>query len=158
MKKLLLILFLLFTVTMSGMALTYTSRYPTLDDDHVKATTKFDSSVFQTYYTTDPTKALDGAWNASVCWASADGSYTNQRFHIDLGSASQNTFDEHVGADQADPKFILVTNTTAYRYYAFKIADDYGGERYIVIRRIELQTEDDYGEAINNAIIFAMNF
>ncbi len=40
----------------------------------------------------------------------------------------------------ADPKYITVTNSTAYRYYAFKFADAYGSIYYMGVRRIELQT------------------
>jgi len=198
MKKLVLILLLLFAITISVMALTYTSQYPTHDDDHVKATTK-NSEDLQPYYTTDPTKPLTGAYTNN-CWVSLDGEYDEQRFHIDLGSAkiirriyyenghvngaytdrapenftfqgsntgsgtfddlvyandegwtnlttSQSTFDEHIASDEADPKYITVTNTTAYRYYAFKFADNYKGDRYMAVRRIELQTEDGYPPA-----------
>jgi len=56
-------------------------------------------------------------------------------------TTSQSTFDEHVGLDQADPKYITVTNSTAYRYYAFKFADNYGNANFMGVRRIELQTQ-----------------
>jgi len=189
---------------------TYTSQYPTQDDDHVKSTTKY-SEDFWAYYATDPNKSLTGAW-ASNSWISGNGEHINQRFHIDLGSAkiirriyyennhneglytdrvaddftfwgsntgvgtfddlvygndegwteltcSQNTFDEHVALDQADPKYITVTNSTAYRYYAFKIATNISGDvNYMGVRRIELQTEDGFGEEEANAIWFGMNF
>jgi len=51
------------------------------------------------------------------------------------------TFDQHVGSDVPDPKYIYLSGTTAYRYYIFRIADSWGGEEddYISIRRIELQ-------------------
>ena len=52
---------------------------------------------------------------------------------------SQSTFDQHIAADQADPKYIIVTNNASYRYYAFKFADNYGNASYQVVRRIELQ-------------------
>lgn len=54
-------------------------------------------------------------------------------------TCSQNTFDQHIAADQPDPKYITVTNTTPYRYYGFKFADNWGGIT-AGIRRIELQT------------------
>lgn len=69
--------------------------------------------------------------------------YANDEGWTNL-TTSQSTFDQHVAADQADPKYITVTNTTAYRYYAFKFADNYKGDRYMAVRRIELQTEDGY--------------
>jgi hypothetical protein len=35
-------------------------------------------------------------------------------------------FDQHVAVDQLDPKYFTVTNNTAYRYYALKIATNWG--------------------------------
>ena len=69
-------------------------------------------------------------------------------------TCSQNTFDEHVANDVSDPKYIVVTNTTAYRYYAIKCADE-RGYSLMSIRRVELQTED---EEKANSIFFSMNF
>lgn len=46
---------------------------------------------------------------------------------------------EHVAADVVDPQYVYVTNSTAYRYYAFKFADNWGNGSWISIRRIELQ-------------------
>jgi len=170
----------------------YTSQYPPAQSDtYVKATTKANTDTWA-YYATDPARPLTGTFAG---WESVRYSNTNQRFHIDLGSAkiikriyyenlhseggftdrdvknftfwgsntstgtfddlvygndegwtqittSQSTFDEHVALDQADPKYITVTNSTAYRYYAFKFADNYGDADYMGVRRIELQTED----------------
>lgn len=172
------------------------SQYPPAQSDtYVKSTTKFSTSYWA-YYATNPVKSLTGSWIADS-WLSSSGTTTNQRFHIDLGSAkvikriyyenqhdsgtqtdagvqnftfwgsntgagtfddlvyandegwtqltiSQSTFDQHIGSDVADPKYITVTNTTAYRYYAFKFADNYGNANYMGVRRIELQA----GEAI----------
>jgi len=174
----------------------YTSQYPPEQSDtYVKATTYYSSSYYP-YYATDPTKSLTGthvgnSWHSNL-------QTTNQRFHIDLGSAkiikriyyenmhvdgintdrgakdftfwgsntgagtfddlvyandegwteltcSQNTFDRHSEADEADPKYITVTNSTAYRYYAFKFADNYTDPNYLGVRRIELQTEEEKG-------------
>jgi hypothetical protein len=147
-------------------------------------------TYYQPYYTTDPTLRLTGEASHQA-WRSPIGVYTNQRFHIDLGSAkiikriyyenyhtlSYNTvygiknftfwgsndpssfadlvygndagwtqiptavtlFDIHVSDDIADPKYILITNTTAYRYYAFKFADTYYSSGLMGVRRIELQ-------------------
>lgn len=188
----------------------YTAVYPPAHDDaHVKATSKFSTSYWA-YYGTDPAKSLtDGPSGNS--WLAGSGSVTNQRFHIDLGSAkivrriyyenqhnsggdtdwgannftfqgsnnaaafaeltyatdtnwtgltiAQSTFDIHVSANQADPKYILVTNTVAYRYYAFKIADGHGDPAAMGPRRLTLQTEDGYppaagGLGIGNPMIF----
>jgi hypothetical protein len=166
------------------------SSYPPAQSDtYVKATTKMDTDTWP-YFATDPTKSLTGGY-ASNQWMSSDGSVTNQRFHIDLGTAtvvtkiyyenghisggttgqgvenftfwgsntagsfadltyatdtgwtqlttSQSTFDQHTAADVADPKYITVTNTTAYRYYAFKFADNYGHATRMSLRRVELE-------------------
>lgn len=168
----------------------YKSVYPVAQSDtYVKSTTKYDTDYWA-YYATDPTKSLTGS-AVSNSWASVSGSYTNQRFHIDLGSGkmvkriyyenyqhggaatdqgsktftfwgsntasnfadlvyanngtwvqitpAQSTFDQHIAADQTDPKYILVTNTTNYRYYAFKFADGWGSTNIMGLRRVELQ-------------------
>lgn len=71
-----------------GLASSYTSEYPTAQNDtYVKATSKF-STDYWPYYATDPTKSLTGTWTGNQ-WVSANGSLTNQRFHIDLGSAKR---------------------------------------------------------------------
>ena len=168
----------------------YTSQYPPAQNaTYVKATTTYGASYYP-YFATDPIKSLTGT-HVGNQWLSSTGSITNQRFHIDLGTAktitrvyyenardsgafiamgvknftiwgsntgagtfddlvyandegwtqitaSQTTFDEHVEADQADPKYITLTNSPAYRYYAFKFADHYGWP-YMAVRRIELQ-------------------
>ena len=48
-------------------------------------------------------------------------------------------FAQHVAANQADPKYILVPPHQAYRYFAIKIADNWGNSSYVGYRRIELQ-------------------
>lgn len=48
-------------------------------------------------------------------------------------------FAQHAAADAPDPKYVNVTNATAYRYYAFKIADNWAGSGYLGFRRVELQ-------------------
>lgn len=176
--------------------MTYTSQYPPAHNDtYVKATTRYSTSYYA-YNATNPAKSLTGA-ATSNSWLCDNGVYTNQRFHIDLGSAkiirriyyenfhvsgtypdrgcknftfwgsneasafaeltySVNTnwsqlttnvsaLDIHVSADQADPKYVLVTNAAAFRYYALKIADGHGSTTYIGLRRVELQVEDGFG-------------
>ena len=178
--------------------MTYTSQYPPAQSDtYVKATTKYSTSYWP-YFATDPAKPLTGA-DTNNQWYAASGSITNQRFHIDLGSAKiirriyyenahnngsststpagiQNitfqgsnsagafaeliyatdtnwtnlgldvgAFTKHVNLNQADPYYALVTNTIAYRYYALKIANNWGQATLLGVRRIELQTEDGYG-------------
>lgn len=179
--------------------MSYTTRYPPAHNDtYVKATSRWtdDEGVGEYYYpwqATNPALSLIGIY-PNKSWISANGQTTNQRFHIDLGSAeivrriyyenshyaggngrgvkdftfwgsnnaaafaeliygtdtnwtqlttSQSTFDQHVAADQADPKYITVTNTTAYRYYAFKFANNWPDYLYyMAVRHIALQTED----------------
>jgi hypothetical protein len=82
-------------------------------------------------------------WGSNEADAFATLTYATDTDWTQLTTA-QSTFDQHVALDQADPKFILVTNTTAYRYYAFKIADAHGGTQ-LAIRRLVLMTEDGYG-------------
>jgi hypothetical protein len=82
-------------------------------------------------------------WGSNTASAFSDVAYTHDTNWTQLTLASS-VFSQHIAADQADPNFILVTNTTAYRYYAFKIADNYGGTNFQNIRRFELQTEDGF--------------
>lgn len=178
----------------------YSSQYPTAHSDtYVKATSKVSASYWP-YFATDPALSLTGAASANA-WLSDSGQYTNQRFHIDLGSAkaitkiyyenyhgtgtgtdygvknftfwgsnsagsfaeltygtdtgwtqitglSQSTFDQHTGSDVADPKYITFSNTTAYRYYAFKFADNYEAvpANFMGFRRVELQLQSSLSE------------
>jgi hypothetical protein len=69
---------------------------------------------------------------------------------VDMASAgwvaltcATNQMAEHVGSDVVDPHYIVVTNSTAYRYYAFKFADNWGSNQHMAVRRIELQTGGD---------------
>ena len=205
MKKYIIIIVLVLSIfQLVAFATTYTSVYPPAQSDtYVKAPTK-NSTSYWAYFATDPTKTLIGG-QASNSWLADIYSLTNQRFHIDLGSAkiikriyyenyhssggftnsgvqnftfwgsntasafseltyatdtnwtqittAQSTFDEHTDSDIADPKYITVTNTTAYRYYGFKFADNYGSTFGMGVRRIELQIEDT-----GNALFFGMAF
>ena len=83
-------------------------------------------------------------WGSNEATAFAQLTYATDTDWTQL-TTSQSTLDQHVAADQADPKYITVTNTTEYRYYAFKFADNYGYASYMSVRRIELQTEDSAG-------------
>lgn len=66
----------------------------------------------------------------------SDTNYSNDSNWTQIGGSY--TFDIHVSLDQSDPKYQSITNTNAYRYYRFKIADNWGGT-YIGLRRLELQ-------------------
>lgn len=87
-----------------------------------------------------------GANNFTLWGSHSAESFAELTYGVDTGwiqiTSSQNTFDIHVASDQTDPKFITLTNSTAYRYYAFKFADNHSGSDYMSVRRIELQTYD----------------
>jgi hypothetical protein len=187
----------------------YLSQYPpAFNDTYVKATHYYgepSSYTYKPYNTTNPVSSLVGYiwWNQ---WYSLYS--TNQRFHIDLGTAktvvriyyenlhnygsgtdagaknftfwgsnsasdfadlvyandgtwvqlttSQSTLDQHISSNIVDPKYIDVTNTAPYRYYAFKFADNYGSADSMGVRRIELQINSGEAKTIDsNAKIFA---
>ena len=80
-------------------------------------------------------------WGSNEATAFAELTYATDTNWTQL-TTSQSTFDKHVAANQADPKYIDVINTTSYRYYAFKFEDTYGsneGDSYMGLRRVELQ-------------------
>lgn len=69
-----------------GNSIVYASQYPVEQNGtYVKSTTNNGGDALP-YFTTDPSKPLlDLSTNNQ--WYSANGSYANQRFHIDLGSS-----------------------------------------------------------------------
>jgi hypothetical protein len=83
-------------------------------------------------------------WGSNNAAAFADLTYGTDTNWTQL-TTSQSTFDQHTNSDIADPKYITVTNTVAYQYYAVKIADNWGHVSLLTVRRVELQTEDGYG-------------
>ena len=178
---------LYFTIT-SGSTTPYSSQYPSSQNaTYVKATSTYSSSYYP-YFGTDPAKSLTGTAVNNAWLSSSD---TNQRFHIDLGSAlvikriyyenfhttgnyptggvkdftfwGSNTagsfddltyatdtgwtqiatgstyFEQHPASDIAEPKYIEATNNVAYRYYAFKFANNYTYAGAMGFRRVELQ-------------------
>ena len=82
-------------------------------------------------------------WGSNNAAAFAELTYGTDTNWTQL-TIGQSTFDIHVSANQADPKYILVTNAVAYRYYAFKCATTYTETAYGGLRRISLMTEDGY--------------
>jgi len=78
-------------------------------------------------------------WGSNDAADFADLVYANDGTWVPL-TIAQSTFDQHTGSDVADPKYIVVTNAVAYRYYAFKFADNWGYASQMGVRRIELQT------------------
>lgn len=83
-------------------------------------------------------------WGSNESSAFAELTYGTDTDWTQL-TTSASAFLEHANLDLPHPEFIGVTNTTAYRYYAFKFANNYGNGSYMGVRRIELQTEDEYG-------------
>lgn len=68
-----------------------------------------------------------------------DDDWTNIPTYADPElTISKTSFDEHIGLDQPDPKYLYLDNNIKYRYYAIKIADNYG-ETFMGMRRVELQ-------------------
>lgn len=171
----------------------YTSKYPTVfDTTTVKSTTHY----YSPWYSANPDLTILGGWGTQ--WLTS-GPVTNQRFHIDLGSAqvitrflyenshnsgantttgvrtftlwgsnnaaafatttygtdtdwteltcSATEFDQHAASNVADTKYVTVTNALAYRYYAFKFANNWGAASNMGVRRIELQTTETTGTA-----------
>lgn len=82
---------------------------------------------------------------AFTLWGSNDpAAFAELTYGIDAGwtqlTPSQNQFDRHVDADQADPKYITVLSAPTYRYVAFKFADNWGGATTLGVRRIVVQS------------------
>ncbi len=185
-----------YSLEVSASALPSVTNYqswfpPAQSATYVKATSTYNSSYYPYFATSPNTSVYDGV--GSQAWiGDSVASATNQRFHIDLGSAivinriyyenyhdaggttsqgvqhftfwgSNNAaafadltygddtnwtqltcdisaFAQHISVDRQDPRYANVTNSTAYRYYAFKFADNWGGASWMGVRRIELQS------------------
>ena len=59
-------------------------------------------------------------------------------------------FAQHSALDAPDPKVVVVTNSTPYRYYAIKVVDNWGGSSYIGMRRLELTSTTPQDPATGN--------
>ena len=85
-----------------------------------------------------------GAKTFTLWGSNAATSFAELTYGTDTGwtqlTTSQGTLDQHAAADAADPKYVTVTNTTPYRYYAFKFADNWGNATFMGLRRVELQS------------------
>jgi hypothetical protein len=77
-------------------------------------------------------------WGANDAAAFAELAYAVDTNWTQL-PLSDAHFLRHVAANQADPQYLLVTNALPYRYYRLKMADSYGNNSQVAIRRIELQ-------------------
>jgi hypothetical protein len=108
---------------------------------------------YENYHTTGSSTSQGGKnftlWGSNNAAAFADLTYGDDTNWTQL-TCDISQLVQHVSSDQSDPHYINVTNTTAYRYYAFKFADNWGGANYMGLRRIELQSGpalQDYSEA-----------
>ena len=85
-----------------------------------------------------------GVKNFTFWGSNSADSFAELTYGTDTGwtnlTTSQSSFDRHAAVNEPDPKYITVTNSTAYRYYAFKFADNHGNAEEMGVRRIELQT------------------
>ncbi|MFA6324825.1 MAG: tail fiber domain-containing protein, partial [Candidatus Paceibacterota bacterium] len=77
-------------------------------------------------------------WGSNNASDFNDTTYANDGTWVQL-TTSQTYFEQHIASNVPDPKYISVINTTAYRYYAFKFADNYGDGTNMAVRRVELQ-------------------
>lgn len=101
---------------------------------------------YENYHNISPVESDRGVkdftfWGSNEASAFAELTYGTDTDWTQL-TTSASAFLEHANLDLPHPEFIGVTNTTAYRYYAFKFANNYGDGSYMGVRRIELQTED----------------
>ena len=106
---------------------------------------------YENYHTTG-TQTSAGAknftlWGSDNATAFAELTYATDTNWTQIGGSFQ--FDQHTASNVADPKYITVSPTSTYRYYAFKIADNWGGG-YMGIRRLVLESAlviQSYSEA-----------
>ena len=103
-----------------------------------------------------------GAKNFTLWGSNSADAFNNLDYNDDTGwtqiFTEETYFQKHIAANQEDPHYILVNNATPYRYYAIKIADNYGDTAYIGLRRIELQTEDGYSGRWRKIILEKENY
>jgi hypothetical protein len=81
-------------------------------------------------------------WGSDSADSFNEVTYTTDTGWTQIGETYQ--LDQHVSADQADDKYLLIDNSTSYQYYALKISENYGDTVLTGVRRINLQTEDGY--------------
>lgn len=77
-------------------------------------------------------------WGSNSASAFADTTYATDTGWTQI-TTSASEFDKHAVANAADPKYITATNATAYRYYAFKFADNWGNATFMGLRHVELR-------------------
>lgn len=97
-----------------------------------------------------------GVYHFTMYGSNSASSFSDPAYASDTGwtnlTLPKLTMDQHVAADTTDPKYILIENTVAYRYYSFKFADNYAGDVNMGVRRMGLQTEDGYDSGPPNSI------
>lgn len=82
-------------------------------------------------------------WGSNSATAFAQLNYATDTDWVQI-TTSASQFDQHVSANTSDPKYITATPpTTAYRYYAFKFANNWGYSGLMGVRRIVLHTAGD---------------
>ncbi len=83
-----------------------------------------------------------GAKTFSIQGSNTAASFAELTYATDTGWTTLQSglqFDQHSAADNASPKYIVFANTGLYRYYAIKIADNWGDATILGLRRVELQ-------------------
>jgi hypothetical protein len=79
-------------------------------------------------------------WGSNSGTAFADLVYSHDTNWTQIGT-SQSSFDRHADSDTSDPKLIQLNSAEIFRYYAVKIANNYGNTNYMGVRRLELQSD-----------------
>lgn len=76
-------------------------------------------------------------WGSNEASAFADVAYSADTNWTQLSPSVAN-FDKHTTADAAETKVFTVNSSEQYRYFAFKIADNWGGASFIGLRNVSL--------------------
>jgi parallel beta-helix repeat protein len=95
-------------------------------------------------------------WGSNSATAFAELTYGIDTDWIQI-TAAPSEFEQHIAANQADPKYIDLTNTTAYRYIALKFSDNWGDSQYMGLRRIVLMTGYGLLKLVGKNLIESMN-
>ena len=87
-----------------------------------------------------------GVRNFTLYGSNSPSAFAALTYGTDTGwtaiTTSTSVFDRHVSSNVVDPKYITITETKPYRYYAFKFADNHGSGSHMGVRRIELQSAE----------------
>lgn len=82
-------------------------------------------------------------WGSNSAAAFADLDFTHDTDWVQLTTDSS-VFLEHAANGNPDPQYISITTSTSYRYYAFKMIDNYGYVGLFGIRRLVLRAVGVY--------------